>query len=379
MPPPAPETFRGDIDETTVTRVRCGQCNTAAKWKGPLTDDMLARTFTRGVSAETGLPNCPHCGTPMAHDTKVDAVEAFKRAADQLPADQVATPRQPRIPGLTPAFNFEAAFHSIIDQRAEVRRAKAIHESKHKDAQRAKKTADEAQDELSKLEDEYAERAEEREHGDDAGAGGLQGCAYERETGKPCTICPQLADIATRGKLTIADQVNIALEHARSQIYPNATDLAALVTASAGIYVRREDVKPWDLVTVGFVLEWLAAPTSVEKPPIMGRSHIVGELGAGCVNCGALLTPLAAAHGLEAWPVGAVVGIDCQGPPEVEEARPTAKRHKSRKDAAKAKQVAEKAERQAAAERQASAKPARKTSTNRTNGSGKRAQKTRRR
>ena len=373
MPPPAPETFRGDIDETTVTRVRCGQCNTAAKWKGPLTDDMFARTFTRGVSAETGLPNCPHCGTPMAHDTKVDAVEAFKRAADQLPADQVATPRQPRIPGLTPAFNFEAAFHSIIDQRAEVRRARAIQETKHKDAQRAKKHADDAQDELSKLEDEYAERAEERECGDDSGAGGLQGCAYERATGKPCSVCPGLADIATRGKLTIVDQVNIALEHARSQIYPSATDLAALITASTGVYVTREDVRFWDLVTVGFVLEWLAAPTSVEKPPIMGRSHIVGELGGGCVDCGALLTPLAAAHGLESWPVGAIVGVDCQGPPEADEARPTAKRHKSRKDAAKAKQAAEKSE------RQASAKPARKTSTDRTNGSGKRAHKTRRR
>jgi hypothetical protein len=59
--------------DQTLTEVRCDKCGTKAKWTGPLTDDMLAETFTRAARGgrqpvrrpRPGLTCACGCGDPV--------------------------------------------------------------------------------------------------------------------------------------------------------------------------------------------------------------------------------------------------------------------------------------------------------------------------
>jgi len=75
------------------------------------------------------------------------------------PASGNGAARQAILPELVPAFDFRAAFESIIERRATVRLAEEAAESKRVAYAHAKKHLEEEQATLSELEDAYTEGA----------------------------------------------------------------------------------------------------------------------------------------------------------------------------------------------------------------------------
>lgn len=345
------EPERGHVDPETVTEMRCAQCNTGASWKGPLTEDMLARTFTKGTyEAEDGrlLPNCPRCGTAMQLKTEPTAVE---QAAQQLAGEpgKVEQPRQQSLPGVKPPFNSEAALVRIFEQRAAVRSAESYAETKHKDASRAKKHAEELQEELSKLEDDYAERYDELERErnltpEQRADRNAQGCEFERRTGRPCVICREPGAQRNERNVSLSHAASAAIVAASNDALEDKT-LVTLIGAIDGQMLTPEHVTAWSKEDRYAVASWLERKandtaitaatgttedtTSKDRPALLGRAHIVGT-GNACTACGE--------HVEGGHLVGVRVGLDCPGEPDVEEARPPKPRHATQKARQAAKQ-----------------------------------------
>lgn len=298
----------------------CPQCSTKARWKGAITEDMIARTFTRGIDADTAMPNCPHCGTPMQIPTGVSAAEAIADAAAAMP-EAVEGARQLHIPGLRPVFNYESAFASIIEQRGAVRRAEAVADSKHKDASKAKKSAEEEQEKLSTLEDEFADRAAEVEAEAKLTPAEKRRrtCAFERATGTPCPVCGDLSrEITAEQRAADTHVAEVARELAFGKELRPA-DLAVCLERVAGLVLDRGEIERWATDEMHEVATWLDLPDKVGYPKVLGRAHIVG-LNNICRTCGVSLYPLAEARGLDAWPADTKVGTDC-APPSKKRAR----------------------------------------------------------
>lgn len=344
---PAAAPPAADLD--TATTVKCPQCLSKASWRGPLTPDMVERTFTRGVDAASGLPNCPRCGTPTQLVERTPIEDSIETAASLLPDDRVERrTQQPRIPGLMPPFNFESALNSILDQRAAVRRAAAAYDIKHRETSKAKKAWDEEQSTLSTMEDDFADRraelaAEAAMSPEDRRA---RGCSFEALTGTPCTLCRRPTD-----GITPAYNGNPAHLVAAAHVAARADDLTpaalvAIVDSAAHLALDVDAVAMWTSEEAQAVTAWLEVPSIAPRPDILGRAHVVGEVCGSCRDCGALLHPLAEARGLEAWPIGQLVGTDCEGAPAAAEpARRIRKRHATPQSAAKAKQQHQETER----------------------------------
>jgi hypothetical protein len=316
IPTSAPESSAPDtLDEARTAR--CENCGTKVSWKGAITADMIARTFTRGVDDRTGLPNCPRCAAAMVLVLEASADEAIAEAAREMP-DRVE--RQGRIPGLFPAFNFEAAFTSIIEQRRVVKAAEVLADRKSADAKSARKDADEKQTKLSELEDEYTTRAEEAaaEANLTPGERRARTCAFERATGTPCAICrswnatnasPEPNGNGEPAHIAVV-AYNLAVRH---QL--RAEDLMIALEQTGPIAIDRGVIDLWNDDERLAVARWLALRDDTRRPEVLGRAHQVGGPVNACAACGALLYPLAAARGLEGWAVGQLVGVDCPGPP----------------------------------------------------------------
>jgi hypothetical protein len=304
--PPPPAASARTVDDDTVTKVRCAHCGTKAEWPGPLTDDMLARTFTRGIDPQSGLPNCPRCGHAFQLIAFVPVEEAIARASRELGTGA----HQPRIPGLLPQFDFESAFKSIIAQREVVRRAQATAEEKHRVYAKAKKTADEEQTALSTLEDDFADRSRDAayERTKPVLSGGP--CSWElAHPGQRCPVCRLPANEMhdTGHDAALAQAIDLAA----SGIYPTGTDLRDLVAVFADVHVTPAEAAAIPIVDVAAVLTWLKQPTADTRPSALGVAHIVGDPPDTCVNCGALLRTAAASFGIETLTPKMQLGTDC--------------------------------------------------------------------
>jgi hypothetical protein len=324
-PPPAPMTASPGNgngahplapDDNTQTSVRCANCGTKAAWRGPLTADMLARSFTRGVQADNGLPNCPRCGHGMTLVSVQPIEQAIATAQRELGAGEA---HQPRIPGLYPTFDFASACQSILEQRDAVRRAQAVAESKHRDYSQAKKRADEAQATLSQLEDEIAESARDAayERVKPTIVGGP--CEWEQaHPGERCPVCRAESRVGTE-ESSHSDRLLLLVERAEAGTRPSAMELRALLACDAELYISKDEAEmiaaratPAEIVAI---LKWLVDCDSEPKPSVLGQAHIVDETFIDkCGVCHALIGGLSAIYGLDQFEPLLEFGIDCAPP-----------------------------------------------------------------
>jgi hypothetical protein len=146
-----PEPINGETATTVptlafagVTKYRCASCHTA------LTVDHRT-TFAP--------PACPDCGGALllvaATGDTVDA--AIAAAAQALP--ERTEPVQPTIPGLRPMFDYAAACQSIMEKRAELKRAESTAWLIGEKYKALKKRVETLASELATLIDELDERA----------------------------------------------------------------------------------------------------------------------------------------------------------------------------------------------------------------------------
>src|SRR5262245_40267006 len=215
----------------------CPQCTTKVQWKGAITDEMIARTFTRGLDDVSGLPNCPRCGTPMVAPAP-DAVPVREAIATAVEAVGVRDPvtgehftRQLSIPGLRPPFDYAAAFESIMERRRGVRLADALAEKKHKEAAAAKKEAEAQQEALSELEDEFDARVQE--FAATPADRRRKTCAFERATGTPCPICGAPDAIITAEENSATDHLGAVVRHLARENELQPTDLLLVLERAA--------------------------------------------------------------------------------------------------------------------------------------------------
>lgn len=263
---------------------------------------MIQRTFTRGIG-DAGLPNCPRCGTAMTAINGVAVADAF--AAAEASLQQASGERQLAIPGLKPPFDYRSAFEAIIAQRVVVRRAEAVAEEKARVAKSAKQNADEEQNELSQLEDDFEERVKELAALPPDGK-----CWFEHATGTPCPLCSNgepKEDRATIPHFTTVVRSLAAAEDLR----PN--DLVIALQEIARRFLDRGEVEQWSRAELKAVATWLDMPDKVGQPKVLGRAHVVGEDGDHCMECGTSLKARAEASGFDQWPPESHIGTDCPG------------------------------------------------------------------
>jgi hypothetical protein len=293
--------------------VRCAQCGTKATWRGALTPDMLARSFTRGVQADNGLPNCPRCGHGMTLVTLQPIEQAMATAQRELGAGEA---HQPRIPGLYPVFDFASACRSILDQRDAVRRAQAFAEGKHRDYAQAKKRAEEAQSTLSQLEDEIAESARDAayERVKPVISGGP--CEWEQaHPGERCPVCRAESRVGAE-ESSHSDRLLLIVERAEAGTMPTPAELRSLLACDGELYISKDEAEtivaaasPAEMVAI---LKWLVDGDSAVRPAVLGHAHIVDATFADkCGVCHALCGGVSAVYGLDRFEPLMEFGTDC--------------------------------------------------------------------
>lgn len=352
--------------DQTLTEFRCPKCGAGGKWTGPLTPDMLANTYTRGVNDATGLPNCIYCGTATDPVTFLKAEDAISQAAERLDqerAGDAARPlHQPSIPGILPAFDWRRAQLTTESLEETVAACERTWDEAKKDAADAKKEFDDAVDTLrAHIQAMHRARIDaEYQHGKDHGpiaplpdgAPAAKGpCWTEQKTGRPCSICRSAIAAPTNGDTTQHVAAAAAIDANAGTL--DAAGLAASIGAVTGIVVHAESLATWtpqDVKAVAQYLERVALvassesgdTTTIEKPSVFGRPHEVGEMGGGCRVCGALMHQFAVAVGQpDGFALGQLVGLDCPGEPEAAAApaRQAKPRHAKPADRQKAKQA----------------------------------------
>lgn len=337
------------IDQV-VTHVYCEKCTTKGQWQGELTAEMLERTFTRGL-AENGLPNCPHCGTAMELVPILTAHEAITQAAQQLDAERAgdaAKPTyQPSIPGIHPPFDYERAQRRTEALARQVTSAEEAWDAAKEEASDCKKTFDKAVETLrTHIKETAAARQDAEYQASKPASDRPRACAFERDTGKPCPICRAPTPGITPADPTVVQHLAAAAsELARTDALETA-DLRLVIAKVAGLELLDETVRGWSTPERQAVVTWLEAPTVVERPAVLGAAHEAADpagMHQACRICGGAMPHLPDGDA-QTWPIGQLVGTDCPGEPAQEAARPTAKRHRKRSDAVKAKQQSEKAD-----------------------------------
>lgn len=356
------------------TRVKCAKCGTGAKWSGEL-DRTATDVFTRGFHEETGLPNCPHCGTAMEPVELLTAEQAITAAAKQLADEELARQDadragnaarpvyQPSIPGLHPPFDFRRALMQTESLERNVAAAEDAWDQAKEEASSCKKTFDAAVEQLRKhiqsmhharVDAEYQARRADTEATSEASPAARQAtpCLYERTTGKPCPICTRASEALPSARSEATAHVAHAISVGAIDQAIAADDMVAALRAVLGLVVPVEQLVPWapdDYKAVGAYLQAFAlalegdADTSkLERPAALGRAHQSTD-DSRCRVCGALMYQVAVAAGMpDGFPAGQLVGIDCAGEPENEPARPPKPRHAKKTDRQRAKQAAAK-------------------------------------
>jgi hypothetical protein len=357
-----------EVDQT-VTEVRCGNCGTKASWRGELTDEMIARTFTRGLEPITKLPICVHCGTPMLHVRLFTAEEALAKAAQELDTERAgdaAKPMyQPSIPGIRPAFDWKRAQLTAESLERNTAKAEADWEEAKEEASSRKKAFDAAVETLRqhirdmrtpRIEAEYEARKNGTSDATPAAAAADSvpaPCAFELKTGQVCPICRTVSAPRTGEQTTTAHLAKAAFDCAVEQAL-TPSNLATVIMLVTGIEVPLADVERWspaDAMNVTQYVDQFAAAllkgdatNAVPRPEALGRQHVVYDMEGlkSCSVCGAMLAYLATALGHE-LAEGQLVGVDCPGDPAAEGPEPARQpkpRHATKEARQRVKQAA---------------------------------------
>lgn len=377
------------IAEDVITSVVCTKCKTKASWRGALDPTNTNSPFAqRGINATTGLPYCPHCGTPMVHDGKISGPDALTQAAAALDAERAgnaARPTyQPSIPGILPPFDYRSAAVATEALEANVQSAEAAYNKAKDVASGKKKDLDEAIGTLREHIQETHRRRIEAEYQNgrqsvqetmntlvDAERTGPDAvdrvtaprgvCSFERATGQPCSVCrnPKAATIAQPNSIRhIADSLSALLVSTKEVdvdgLYP---EFAGALLQIADVHVPADDIAAWSAESRRDVAKWLLdfailrdnkdEPWTLPIPLAMGSFHEAAEASGeqqACRICGAVLLRFAGQPidaTIEPYRVGQKVGIKCEGEQQ-EAARTPSRRHATPRDAAKAKQAADK-------------------------------------
>jgi hypothetical protein len=247
-------------------------------------------------------------------------------------------PRQRLIPGLTAEVQLRGGVQ--LDHRAARAKCGArvvLRHAPQSDAQSAKKDFESEQEKLSRARGRIRRAREGARPAatTTSSAPATRTLRLRTRDGPAVHSVPPLVDVATRGKLTIADQVNIALDHARSQIYPNTADLAALITAAAGIYVLPRTSRRGTWSRSGRRSSGSRRRTSVDRPASSGRRTRPVGPAAACQACGALLTAARRQARPRPRSRSARSSASIALARRRSRRRARRKRHKSRKDAAR--------------------------------------------
>lgn len=349
-------------DDQVVTECKCAKCGTKGSWTGKLTDEMIERTFVRGLGPD-GIPNCIYCGTPMEIVPFLQPENPVAAAARMLEAERAgdaARPQyQPSIPGILPAFDWRTAQLTTESLEANVASAERVWESSKKETAAAKVEFDEAVESLRehiqvthriRIEAEFQAKRPADEPAPE-GQVDPQACAFERLTGRPCSVCRNPITGIRQADNTVPGHIAAAAVVMQANDQLEASGLRAVLAELGGVELLEETVRGWSAVERAQVLAHLETPGVVERPAILGTPHEAADPSGkkqACRICGApmpFLPPDEGIDGRDTWPIGQKVGTDCAGEPaaDQEPARATSRRHKKPSDAAKAKQSASRA------------------------------------
>ena len=279
-------------------------------------------------------------------------------AADPVPtaSQEVIDGRVPRdvpLPFPRPPFDLEAAMKQIEAKERSATAAWSAYESANERAKGLKKDAEMEDEQLHYLIRDLRTRREDSQHsaglldavGQVEGKGESveaqkPGCAYERETGKPCPICRD----AKPGDETIDRPENpLYPEHAEAAHIRASSETMRADLAAVNVFLAIDELDALDYEDAHELSAWASAlhlsrtsdssVTVPVRPALLDEACEAAEPGTERQCCRICGTTLLRESG-EAYPAGALVGIECLGEMEdVEAARPVAKRgtKKSRK------------------------------------------------
>ncbi len=294
---------------------------------------------------------------------EVAQADAAETQAVSVPVDEnveagpetSSAPRDVPLPFPAPPYDYASALHRIALQNREVTAAREDWERAKEDASSCRKTYEREAEKLEKLiaELETQEKDADRQQaaplvgyiaeGAAARAENPEakkpGCLYERETGAPCPICRDrkpgdegrdepanplhpMHGEAARGQ-AIAEALQAKLREAG--VFLDLDEIAAVITSQEDA----DAIAAWAGAIVARS-SGSSAP-SPARPDCLGQPHEAAEPGderQSCRVCGTLLRDSSdnQLDGGTWYPAGALVGTDCEGEPEAEEARPVKKR-----------------------------------------------------
>lgn len=336
---------------------KCAECSAAVKFRPNVTgtgfflvDADPDATFGVG---EHGRPVCPngHGEMSIADDQLKPVPEAFADAqAMLLKAEGEAV--QAALPGVFPAFNFEAVFKEIVEQAQRVERLKANYDDAKAEATEAKKSLDKAAELLMKMTLEFERRRKEKPETETASEPApapveRTPCIWElAHEGAPCPICAKrLSDATIFRILSVFEAAPDAQAHAEDvETLLAGLQVEEIVTAldALDIYVEAGTIAEWSAEDRTAVAAWAnlefdrrhEVPDVVvpERPAVLGKPHVPADAVPGapqvCTLCDVVL-----ARGTEDNPhykPTDLIGVDCPG-------KPNAEPHRYPKKAAKKK------------------------------------------
>lgn len=368
--PPAPVSHEVPIHRAVCQVKGCGislvyrPTSTGAGFQVLEVSGVEPGTLFGGPGAQ-GTPICPRDGhgEMTLADEQLPAAEAFAKADEQI--KRAREPKQPRLPGTVPEFNFEGTFKVIVEKRHEVKELEREFEKRDEARKKAKAALDEANAELGEMIDDFEERMEERQlererqerlarEGHPEGTN-LVRCLFERQQeGQRCPLCVADGPTFVRGQGIAAknserhvEQVAEFLEdQALEQLVERLKDVAGIVPTHNAI----RDWTPEQRAEIETYLQQLAAgEKSVTRPSAFASSHLAAAIEDGakvqtCRECGSTLLVFGEAEvDPQPYQPGTLVGADCPGA-EIETSRYPTRHPKGTKKPRAERQKADKAE-----------------------------------
>jgi len=140
-------------------------------------------------------------------------------------------------------------------------------------------------------------------------------CVFEATTKRPCVVCRSTTDL-------LAASPEAAPTHPHHLALATAADVAACrqLLGERGLHLFDVEIAALSSADRAALDAW-AATTGVQQPPSVERCHVAGplamftDLRQTCTRCHGVLVDGGDAPHVEAYALGAYVGLDCPGKP----------------------------------------------------------------
>lgn len=302
------------VNGSQIHLARCATCGNSVRFK-PLASgfgfslpDPVDATY--GVGPE-GRPECPNGHGEMAiADDQMPADDAIDQVREQL-AGGPMEPLQGTLPGIVPAFNYQGAYLDLEQKAVEVDRLKSEWETDKEAAAASKKAWEKAAELYTKMALEFQRRRREKVDTGSAIADlDTSRCAWEQA--HPDAHCPQCTD-----------EKNQAPEHVaeiEAWLLGESVDSVVDALDSQAMWVKPEVIREWTQEQRDEIEAW--AKAAVEgadpmpaRPAVLGTMHVAGAVTDDepqtCTQCDLIIN-----SGIDNFPAGTLVGIDCKGKPK---------------------------------------------------------------